>query len=166
MPIPAFLLVTMELLGSVEVQVALAAISQLKGARLRDAWEEMATSVQEAVKTTAAELEPYPLDWRGGLIASIDHEVIVDGDAISAVIFSDLFYAAIMERGHPPYWPSISALEEWASDHGVTAYWLARQIATRGIEARKFMEQTAVQMEDEIVKKVGQVVLEVIEGKP
>lgn len=150
------LLFTVDLLGSQAIQALLANLANLKGQRLKDAWEEMAELVAREARDKAPE-------WQGTLQAGIDREIIVAGDDITAVIFSDEPYAPFQERGTEPYWPNIDALEPWAADKGYSAFAVARAIATRGLPALKFFEKTLIEHEDEIVGMVGQVITEIME---
>ena len=157
--------IVIELLGSEAVQALLADLQNLTGPQKRDAWEEMAALVAAKVREDSRTYPALPRtpEWRGDLIASIDHVIIVEGDDISAVIFSDQPYAAVQERGTDPYWPDIDALEPWAADKGYSAFAVARAISMSGIEAKWFFKDALEQSEDEIVSRVGQVIAEVME---
>ena len=154
-----FLNIAVELLGSEEIQKRLGGLGNLKGQRLKDAWEEMSSMVASAASDKVSE-DVY---WRGDLLGSIDHEVIVEGDEISSIIFADEPYAPFQERGVEPYWPNIDALEDWAADHGLTGYAVARAISVTGLEAQWFFRDTLLELEEDIVGKVGQVITEIME---
>ena len=157
----ALLLFTIELLGSQQVQAMLGQLAGLKGQRLKDAWEEMA----ELVETSARDKAP---DWQGYLQESIKHEIIVAGDDIAAVIFSDRYYAPFQERGTPPATAGgprslLEGIEPWALDKGYSPFAVARAIALSGLEAKKFFEGALIENEDTIVGTVGQVITEIME---
>lgn len=154
---PAIVLLVVDLLGSQAIQRILATAPALRGARLKDAWDE----VVELLNIAARQNAPHDL---GFLIASIDDEVILGPDAPMGVVFTDQFYAPFQERGTGPYWPNIDNLEGWALRHGTTAFVVARAIARRGIIPLKYFEKTLIDNEDDIVELIGQAVGQVLEG--
>lgn len=157
--VSGILLFSLKLLGSKAVLKLFEALGDLKGQRLQDAWEEMSSMVAAAARDKVAE-DVY---WEGDLLGSIDHEVIVDGDEVSSIIFADEDYSPFQERGTDPYWPNIDALEDWATDHGLTGYAVARAISGTGLEAQWFFRDTLREHEDDIVARVGEVVAEILE---
>lgn len=148
---------SVELEGGEALLRKLAGIDKaLKGDRLVEPWERMV----ELVATTARELAPHDL---GYLLASINEEVIVEGDEILGVVFSDQFYAPFQERGTEPYFPNLEALEEWAERHDTTAWVVALAIARRGIIPIKFFAQSVLQNQDAILGLVGPVIVNILE---
>jgi len=154
-------IVTIELTGSQTLVEKLERLKELqKQGRTKEAWERMV----ELVGTTAREKAPF---WpgHGELKASIDEEVGTIGDDIAGTVFSDRFYAPFQERGTEPYFPNLDNLEEWAIDHGVSAWTVALAIATRGIIPLRFFEETLLEEENEIVDLVGEVIAKIMEAK-
>lgn len=157
--ISGILLFSLKMLGSEAALKLFEALGELKGQRLEDAWEEMSSMVADAARDKVSD----HVYWQGDLLGSIDHEVIVDGDEISSVIFADKPYAPFQERGVDPYWPNIDALEDWAADHGLTGWYVAKAISLTGIEAQWFFRDTLREHEDDIVARVGEVVTDILE---
>lgn len=156
----AELSIVIELIGDEEVQRALEGIrANLRGDRLVEPWERVVEYVANAVRDIVRE-DVY---WRGRLLGSIEGEVIVLGDEITGVIYSDETYAPFQERGTDPYFPNIEALEEWAEDHDISPFLVARAISRRGLEPKKFMERGLKEQEEAILGLVGDVVAEIME---
>ena len=148
---------TIELEGDEELLRKLEGIRRnLRGDRLIEPWQRMV----EMVAITARDLAPHDL---GYLLASINEEVIVEGDEITGVVFSDLFYAPFQEIGRDRYFPNLEALEEWAERHDTTAWVVAMAIDRRGIIPLKFFQEAILKNREEIVDLVGPVVIEIME---
>jgi len=153
----AITLFSAELVGSNKLLRLLTGVNRnLKGGRLRDAWEELTEMINIEARGNA----PYS---EGDLLISIEDEVLVSDDVITGVVFSDVLYAPFQERGTDVYFPNVDALEDWARLHGKTAWSVALSILGRGVPARKYFELTLVENEDEIVRLVGGVVAEILE---
>lgn len=149
-----------ELIGREEVQRALEGTrANLRGDRLVEPWERVVEYVSDKVR----EIIRQDVYWRGQLHGSIEGEVLVLGDEITGVVYSDEFYAPFQERGTNPYWPDQEALEEWAEDHDVSPFVVARAIADRGLEPKKFMELAFWEQGATILELVGDVIATVIE---
>lgn len=151
--------IDIELLGSKQVQKQLAQIKRRlsSGTRMKDAFE----SAGELVAMDARDLAP---EWRRDLYASIDNETIKDTDGFVAVVFSDREYAPPHERGTDAYWPQWSvSFIDWCRDHGMNPMYVARLIASRGLNPLKFFEQALRDDEDKIVELIGQAVADIVE---
>jgi len=152
-------IVSIELLGDQTLVEKLERLKELqKQGRTKEAWERMV----ELVGATAREVAP---EWRRDLIASIDEEVGTIGDDIAGTVFSDRFYAPFQERGTEPYFPNLDNLEDWAVDHGVSAWTVALAIATRGIIPLRFFEKSLLQEENAVIDLVGEVIAKIMEAK-
>jgi len=148
---------SIELEGDEELLRRLAGIGRaLKGDRLIEPWERMT----EMVATSERDRAPHDL---GFLLASINEDVIVEGDEITGVVYTDMFHAPFQERGTEPYFPNLEALEEWAERHDTTAWVVAMAIARRGIIPLKFAELSILENQEEIVDLVGSVVIDIME---
>ena len=155
-------LLKIELIGDEEVQRALEGIRRnLRGDRLVEPWERVVEYVASAIRDIVRE-DVY---WQGKLLGSITEEVLFTGDEISGIVFSDEFYAPFQERGTDPYWPNIEALEEWAADHDISPFLVARAIANRGLEPKKYMERGLKEQEEVILELVGNIVAELMEAE-
>jgi len=155
-------LLKIELLRDEEVQRALEGIREkLRGDRLVEPWERVVEYVASAVRDIIRD-DVY---WQGRLLGSITDEVLVVGDEISGIVYSDEFYAPFQERGTDPYWPNIEALEVWAEDHDISPFLVARAIASRGLEPKKFMEWGLKDTEEAVLDLVGNVVAEIMEAE-
>lgn len=149
-----------ELIGNEEVQRALEGIrANLRGDRLVEPWERVVEYVADKVR----EIVARDVYWRGQLLGSITEEVLGSGDEISGIIYSDEIYAPFQERGADPYWPDQEALEEWATDHDVSPYVVARAIARRGLEPKKFLELAFWEQGAIVLDLVGDVVVTIME---
>lgn len=149
-----------ELIGNEEVQRTLEGIRKnLRGDRLVEPWERVVEFVASAVRDIIIQ-DVY---WRGQLLGSITEEVLHSGDEISGIIYSDKNYAPFQERGTNPYWPDQEALEEWAEDHDVSPYVVARAISRRGLQPKKFMETAFWEQGATILELVGDVIATIIE---
>ncbi len=152
-----FELFSIEIVGDVKVQRELERINAgLSGSRLIEPWERATELVAGAVRVNVP-------GWRGELLASIEEEILQAGRDITGVIFSDKFYAPFQERGTDPYFPNIDALRPWAADHGVSAVYLARLIADRGLIPLKFFEKAMISESDAVYQLVGDYVAALIE---
>jgi hypothetical protein len=153
---------SIELIGSEEVQRTLEGIREkLRGDRLVEPWER----VVEYVANTVRDNVLADSHWRGDLLGSIEGEVQVLVNEIIGVIFSDKIHAPFQERGTDPYWPNIEALEEWAEDHDISPFLVARAIARRGLEPKKFMERAFWEQGATVLELVGDVVAEIMEAE-
>lgn len=153
---------SIELIGSEEAQRALEGIrANLRGDRLVEPWERVVEYVANAVR----DIVRQDVYWRGRLLSSIEGEVQGIGYEISGVVYSDEFYAPFQERGTNPYWPDQEALEEWAEDHDVSTFVVARAIARRGLEPKKFMELAFWEQGATVLELVGDVVAEIMEAE-
>lgn len=102
--------------------------------------------MEQVIEAVWASVDEYIPRWRGDLAASLDSDVYADeGEGmVLGEIFSDLDpHVPQIERGTEPYWPNVSSpsLVEWAEEHGLTAYIVARAIAAKGIQPQKFFEK-------------------------
>lgn len=155
-------IITIELIGDEEAQRALEGVrANLRGDRLVEPWERVVEYVASAVRDIVRE-DVY---WRGKLHGSIEGEVLVLGDEITGVIYSDEFYAPFQERGTDPYFPNVEALEEWAEDHDISPFLVALAISRRGLEPKKFMERGLKEQEATVLELVGDVVAEIMEAE-
>lgn len=153
-------MITIELVGDEEAQRKLEGIrANLRGDRLVEPWERVVEYVADKVRDIVRE-DVY---WRGTLFGSIKGDVLVEGDEISGIVYSDEFYAPFQERGTDPYFPNIEALEEWAEDHDISPFLVALAISDRGIRPVKFMERGLREQETVILELVGNVVAEIME---
>lgn len=87
-------------------------------------------------------------EWHGDLKRSIATAQDTSRFPLWARVYSDLDYAEFMEEGTKPHWPPIEAVREWAEEHGIEPYLVARSIAEHGTEPRHFFadaEQAADQ---------------------
>lgn len=152
-----FELFSIEIVGDVKTQRALEAINAgLSGSRLIEPWERATELVASAVRTNVP-------SWRGELLASIEDEILQRATGIVGVIYSDKFYAPFQERGTDPYFPDIDALRPWAADHGVSAVYLAKLIAARGLIPLKFFEKAMISESDVVHQLIGDYVAVLIE---
>ena len=155
-------MITIELIGSEEAQRALEGIRRnLRGDRLVEPWERVVEYVASAIRDIIRE-DAY---WHGKLLGSIAEEVLHTGDELSGIIYSDEFYAPFQELGRDPFWPNIEAIEEWAEDHDITPFLVARAIASRGLEPKKFMERGLREQEAIILELVGDVIAVIMEAE-
>lgn len=155
-------MITIELIGDVEAQRALEGIRRnLRGDRLVEPWERVVEYVADAIR----DIIKGDAYWQGGLLGSIEGEVLHSGDEISGIIYSDEFYAPFQELGRDPYFPNVEALEEWAEDHDMSAYYIATRIAERGLLPKKFMERGLREQEETILGLVGDVVAVIMEAE-
>lgn len=89
--------------------------------------------------TTAAQ-NNAPVDTgvlKRRILASVSHR----GQTTTGVVGSDVAYAPFMELGTRPHFPPVSALQGWASRHGMNAFVVARTIARRGLKARRYLQR-------------------------
>jgi hypothetical protein len=153
-------LLTIELIGDEKVQRALEGIREnLRGDRLVEPWERVVEHVANAVR----DIVRQDVYWRGRLYGSIEGEVLALGDEITGIVYSDELHAPFQERGTEPYFPNIEALEEWAEDHDISPFLVARAISQRGLEPKKFMERGLREQEETILELVGNIVAEIME---
>ena len=154
--------ITIELIGDEEAQLRLQGIrANLRGDRLVEPWERVVEYVADRVREIVRE-DVY---WRGSLLGSIEGEVLVLGDEITGIVYSDEKYAPFQERGTEPYFPNVEALEEWAEDHDISPFLVALAISRRGLEPKKFMERGLREQEANILELVGDVVAEIMEAE-
>ena len=97
------------------------------------------------------------------LQGGIDSEVLLDDDVLTGIIYSDEFHAPIQERGTDPYFPNVSALEDWALDHDESPWGIAVLIAHRGIRPLRYFERGLIETEDVIFELIGEAVGQIIE---
>jgi len=153
------LLLELEITGDEATRRSLEGIVRAtRGDRLREPWERAVDLISMAVWNYA----PY---WRGELRASIAEEVIVEGDEIAGVVYSDLFFAPFQERGTAPYWPNVEALWAWADAHDISPYLVARAIANRGLLPLKFFERALTENENEVWALIDNAIAEIIEAE-
>jgi len=130
--------VSIEIHGLEEVQRKMEqVIADLAGPPMVQAMRNATLLVERDAKRYA------PVDT-GRLRASITPEVRTQGRTVMGVVGSNVKYAPFMELGAKPHWSPFgpgSALELWARRHGMQAFVMARAIARRGIEARRFLER-------------------------
>lgn len=81
-----------------------------------------------------------PVDT-GKLKSSILPSVSSSGNTTTGIVGSSVAYAPFMELGTRPHFPPVSALEGWASRHGMNAFVVARTIARRGLKARRYLQR-------------------------
>lgn len=81
-----------------------------------------------------------PVDT-GKLKSSILPSVSSSGRTTTGIVGSSVVYAPFMELGTRPHFPPISALQGWASRHGMNAFVVARTIARRGLKARRYLQR-------------------------
>ena len=150
---------TIEIEGAKELIRVIEGVDRgLKGNRLREAWERMV----EMIGSSAREYAPFDL---GYLLASIMEEVLEVDDAPLGVIYSDLFYAPVQERGTDPYFPDLYALEDWAFRHDKTAWGVALAILGRGVPAKKFFQRSLLENQDEVFELVGNFVAQILQER-
>ena len=126
--------VDIEVNGLLETQRNLErAAANLHGTPVINAFRDATLIIQRDAKINA------PVDT-GRLRASITPEVKAFGNEIQGIVGSNVVYAPFMELGTRPHWPPVAALEVWARRHGMNAFVVARAIATKGIKARKFLQ--------------------------
>ena len=134
----------------------------IHGPRMRDAMENVSGFIANEVVERAPR-------WRGDLQLSIKDEIVTtetaEGPEVTGVAFSDLDYAALQERGTPPFWPGGTKIDEWADDHGVSADAVRLAIASRGIRALHFFQHALEENQDYIFDVIGWAVAEIIESE-
>jgi len=74
--------------------------------------------------------------WRGDLRGSIEKEIDDATLPLWAKFGTRLVphHAPDVEYGTVPHWPPISAIAEWANDHGIPPFLVARAISRRGTQ--------------------------------
>ena len=151
-------IVTIELIGAQTLQEKLVRLAELqKAGRMKEAFERAVEYLSETVSDKAP-------DWLSNLKTSFEEEVGIVGQDMAGIVYSDEIYAPFQERGVAPYWPNIDNLEDWAIDHGGTAYGLALWISTMGIPALRYAEAALLEEENQIVELVGEAIAEIMEG--
>lgn len=103
---------------------------------------------------TASAKQNVPVDT-GHLQKRIMSMVSSSGNTTKGVVGSNVHYAPFMELGTRPHFPPVSALEGWASRHGMNAFVVARTIARRGLKARLYMKRAL----DENVRRVVRIIV-------
>ena len=150
-------LISIEIEGAEEVAEALyAAAKGLRGDRLVEPWERVVEFLAAAVR------EKVSSDL-GDLLASINEEVISEGEGLVGAVFSDLAHAPFQERGTDPYFPNLDNLEGWAERHDTTAWAVALAIARRGLRPQHFMEEAVEEQAETIFELIGFAVGEILE---
>jgi phage gpG-like protein len=147
---------SLEIRGLVETQRKLEqTVADLQGEELLSGMRRATLLVQRDAKRLS------PVDT-GRLRASIVPEIRQRGNTIQGVVGSNVIYAAAAELGSRPHYPPISALQTWASRHGMNAYVLQRAIGRRGTKAHRFFQQSFAQNRDRIVELIGDSVARII----
>lgn len=145
---PMWIHMAMEIKGSEALLRRLTGVHRkLKGDRLTEPW-------QRAVELVADSARGFAPRWQGDLAAGIEEEILVEGEDILGVIYDDEFYAPFQEFGTREYWPNIDAITDWADDHGVSPYVVARSIHNRGVPEIKFFERAL----EENVEAIGDLI--------
>lgn len=105
----------------------------------------------------------------GRLRASITPEVRRQGLMYEGVVGTNVVYAPYMELGtgtfvgRPAYFPPVSALQSWASRHGINAFVVARAIYRRGgLKGRKFLQGALDQNRSKIESLISDVVMTIV----
>lgn len=70
-------------------------------------------------------------------------------------------YAIYVERGTKPHFPPISALQGWASRHGIPVWAVARKIAREGTEPRWIFRDTFEDLKEHVDATVGDFMIEI-----
>lgn len=117
--------------------------------------DNIAKFIQQAGSAAALEIEGQakkfaPVDT-GRLRASIGTSIGIT-NRLQAIVQTNVNYAAYVHEGTKPHFPPISALEGWASRHGVSARAVAKSIARKGTKAQPFMRRAVEVKEDDIAK--------------
>lgn len=150
------LLLSIEIAGSAAFQQRAAGITRaLRGNRLVEPWERAVEFVAETAQKKASR-------WKGDMAAGIETEVMVESDGPLGVVYDDVFYSPFQEFGTREYWPNIDAITDWADDHGVSPFVVARAIHNRGVPPIKFFEQGLTENLKIIGDLVGDVVAEIL----
>lgn len=104
-----------------------------------------------------------PVDT-GKLKSSILPSVSSSGRTTTGVVGSRLGYAPFMELGTRPHFPPVSALEGWASRHGMNAFVVARTIARRGLKARRYLQRALDDNRRRIINIFVEAVNKIVRG--
>lgn len=131
-------------------------VADLHGVPILNAMRDSTLLVQRKAKQNS------PVDT-GRLRASILPEIRSSENEVLGVVGSNVVYAPYMELGTRPHWPPISAVEVWASRHGMSAFLVARAIAQKGTKPRKFLERAFLDSEAAINRRFEKAVHEVVE---
>lgn len=96
----------------------------------------------EAIKGGAQERAPTGVSGGAGLRGSLGIEYY--DKKTTAIIGSNLPYAAPQEFGTKPFWPPYksASFQRWAQLKGVNAFLVARAISRRGIRPRRFLRDS------------------------
>lgn len=109
-------------------------VDDMRGETFRDGMRDATLIVSADAKINAPVSE-------GRLRASITPEVRqAFGGETQGVVGSNVLYSAFVELGTRPHWPPLAALVTWAQRHGMTAYQVAKSIATKGTAAVKYLQ--------------------------
>lgn len=65
----------------------------------------------------------------------------IAGSAVSVTLAYGTEYAVFVHEGTRPHFPPLEAIEPWARRHGVEPFLVARAIAQRGTEPKKYLEE-------------------------
>lgn len=108
-----------------------------------------------------------PVD-KGELRSSLDAEIEVSKEGLSAIVFSDPnvvepVVAAVMELGSEKrWWPPIDALRGWAARHGMKPYLVAKAIHDKGIlggaPGYQYMRRPLEKNENRVVTQIARAV--------
>lgn len=132
--------------GWVEAQAKMdQVVRDIRGEEMQQSYRAAALLVSNDAKRLA------PVD-RGGLRASITPDVRQDGNVTMGIVGSNLVNAPYMETGTRPFWPPLAALQVWARRHGTSAYVVARAIARRGIQGRRYLQRAFDNNKSEVMR--------------
>ena len=125
----------------------------------------MVTAMRQAVLLVEREAKKNAPVFTGQLRSSIQGEVRTEGlfgQTVKGVIGSNALHAPWVELGTKPHWPPIAALEVWAQRKGLSAYLVARAIATRGTKAVRYLQRAIESNQQKIINLIEDGVTRII----
>jgi len=151
--------------GLKEVQIKMEQVARdIQGNIFRGGMAKATLLVQRDAKRNA------PVD-RGPLRASITPEIISGPTVVQGIVGSNLKYAPYQELGTRPFWPPWRPIYEWAlrkvrgnrQAAGALAHRARISIATRGIQAKRFLQRALEDNAEKVYQILGDVVGKIVE---
>lgn len=136
----------------------------MQGSPFRGGMARATLLVQRDAKRNA------PVD-RGPLRASITPEVVTTATVVEGIVGSNVKYAPHQELGTRPFWPPWRPIYEWAlrkvkgakQAAGALAHRARISIATRGIQAKRFLQRALEDNAEKVYRILGDTVGRIVE---